>query len=1209
MKGKYIVPLILASVTATTFGAHAQFSVNADYSESTKLEGDLISVSRFQGEGEVNEPVYLPEATASSGEAVSIVVIDPRGNKITPSVDVTSGKKFFVPTLKGYYTVKYTSTAVNNLETVSEELKVLVSGSEYTITLPKNSSNVIPATIKTGTEIKIPLPTVKEDDEEIAEAEVISGLEVTVTNKDDGTSTQALTYSSTSKTYNFTAPKAGVYEIIYRYRKGNYVQDFKTDSFVVKDNFDSSKMNLNFSYKSSKPTTAVLGVEQKLPEVKVFDKNNSSVEVDSFVSITVKHIETGTVFEVKDYKFTPTLKGDYKVTYKASIPLFGLETQENTFIIQNVKDNKNPEFTVSNNYEKTTVDGKTTVTKVYNDANKNNVADSGEVLYDAANYTTADDEEKEEAITKALGNTLYNIPSVVVLNAEGKATIDIPAFYGTDNFDDQSKLTYARHIKNESGLLTEIKKANPDGTREKYPENEWAQHTFTAPGTYYIRYSVEDEAGNYYQDSYPITVLSANTTLLEHDEYMLPTLEFPAISSYVKTNGTLLINQPSATDKHDDRVETRVYYSFDKDFAIETAKEITELNEDGQYELNIADAIDALNPASPTKIYVHAIAYNDYAVTTGSGTTTRLYSKLTREVTLINSTEDDKPVFVTAEAGTFIDNLAAENDIVDGIDNFGMNSVSGKAAFKQKDLVKLPAFVITDISDTNLNISLTVRDPYGKVITVKNSSYEKQVTFNGAGEVTLNTYTVQGGSFVADYSGVYTITYTAKDAAGNLTSKTYGVRVQDTEKPNIILSSYAPFTSSVEVGKFIEIPAATLKDKGEILTEVTTNVSPDNKKVDPSNPTKYIPGTYWRLIEGPSHNVKGTVGFTPTIAGEYVIEYYGWDAEGNETKSKRYTITAADTIKPTVTLEKDYILNDVAWDEEKGQVTVYAPGVVELYDGYRDAKNPENDYDQTPVSDITLTVKVYDKNNNEIDSVVATEYEIDNQGNPVLTGGGDKKYFVIGNDGVNDTYATRYRFIAQKQGTYTIKYIATDANGKSEEITRTVNVGDTKAPEVEWNDSEEDLITTANIGDYYEFNVDMITLDGIKTSDAIEAPSTSDDADYSITVNMYDPSSSIVSNEYKNDESKENSYRWKFEKSGTYELRIVVQDKAGNKETKSYNIVVAEDETETETVKPVVGTVLIIISSLLLVGVVAYFVVTSQIKNKGKKGPKAKSKK
>ena len=92
MKGKYIVPLILASVTATTFGAHAQFKVKADYSEQTLLEGDLIQVSGFEGEGEVGEKVYLPVATTAD---VKIVVTDPRGNKVTTGTE--TGKYFFVP--------------------------------------------------------------------------------------------------------------------------------------------------------------------------------------------------------------------------------------------------------------------------------------------------------------------------------------------------------------------------------------------------------------------------------------------------------------------------------------------------------------------------------------------------------------------------------------------------------------------------------------------------------------------------------------------------------------------------------------------------------------------------------------------------------------------------------------------------------------------------------------------------------------------------------------------------------------------------------------------------------------------------------------------------------------------------------------------------------------------------------------------------------
>ena len=63
MKGKYIVPLILASVTATTFGAHAQINqVKADYSDATVLEGGLVQVGGVSGEGSVGVKHSLPFA-------------------------------------------------------------------------------------------------------------------------------------------------------------------------------------------------------------------------------------------------------------------------------------------------------------------------------------------------------------------------------------------------------------------------------------------------------------------------------------------------------------------------------------------------------------------------------------------------------------------------------------------------------------------------------------------------------------------------------------------------------------------------------------------------------------------------------------------------------------------------------------------------------------------------------------------------------------------------------------------------------------------------------------------------------------------------------------------------------------------------------------------------------------------------------------------
>ena len=1205
MKGKYIVPLILASVTATTFGAHAQFKVKADYSEQTLLEGDLIQVSGFEGEGSVGVKTYLPKAVNNN---VTIVVTDPRGNKVNVSEE--GGKYFFIPTLKGYYTAKYETTATDKVKTVTEELKILVKGSDYAITLPTNSAHIIPATVKTNTEVKIPLPSVKQDGEEIAKESLVSaeaktGLKVFIADKDDSSDTTELAYNATTETFNFTPTKAGVYEIIYRYYADGYVQDYKTDSFVVKDNFSTTDMKLNFSYKGSKPTTATLGKATTLPQIKVFDKNNASVELEAYVQITVTHIETGTIMPVKDYNFTPTLKGDYKVTYKASMPIFGLETQESNFIIQDVKDNERPEVYVANSYTYTTTNGVTTINQVYNDANQNNVVDAGEyVYYNAADYANADKEEKEKALKEAMGNAVYNIPSVVVLNSEGKATVKIPAIYASDNFDDFSKLTFTRSVRSSTGLITEIKKVEGD-TRVPYAANEWAEYTFNAAGEYKIRYEAKDEAGNYYTDGWDIKVLSSVEQLKGTDgNYLLPTLNFDAITSYAKRNATITMNKPSATDKFDTRVETKVYYSFDKN-TFDTANEITTVNDEGKLALNLEEVLNGHD--AEQKIYIHAVAYNDYAEANPADVNYVPYSKITREVSLINNVDPSAPDFTSA--ASFYDELSKINNFVldaeadpityKEIDEFGF--IDGKPAFKQKDLVKLPKFVIEDVEDTNLNITLTVKNPYGKTVTVKNSSYKKTVVRNDSTkEITKYIYTVQNGSFTADYSGVYTITYTAKDSGGNIVSKTYGIRVQDTEKPSIVLSSYAPFTGAVEVGKFIEIPAATLTDKGEILTDITTNI-PFSERVDG------VAGTYWELVEGPSLNTTGTVGFTPSVAGDYVIKYYGWDKAGNYTETKSYTITATDSIKPTIELEKDHILTNVAWDETAGSVTVYAPGVVQLYDGYRDAKNPENDYDQTSVSDITLTVKVYDKNNNEVTSVKATEYEIHNDGTPVTDANDGIKYFVIGKDALGkDVYIERYRFIAEEQGTYTIKYIATDAAGNSTEISREVKVGDTDAPEVEWTDSEDDLITTAAIGDYYEFNLNMINLDGVEGVNAITIPTGQSEAEYTVTVNMYDPTSSVVTNEYKNDDNKENSYRWKFEKSGTYELRIVATDKAGNKVTKSYNIVVAENETETETVSPVVGTILIVISSLILVGVVAYFVITAQVKKGNKKGPKSK---
>ena len=1190
MKGKIIVPLILASVSATTLVSQ-NYSVRADYTNETNMFGDLITVSNLEGTGKVGQTINLPSVTASNGAALKVTILDPRGYKIVDMGDIATVNSI-TPTQKGYYTVRYYAVNADKVTTATEELKILVEGDEFSISLPKNSQHVIPATVRTNTEIKIPLPTVKQGEKELSETDLTSpvnpsdnGLKVTVVNKDNASSATALNYNATSKTYSYTPTQAGVYEIIYRYYNSGTVQDYKTDSFVVKDNFDTSKMKLNFSYKSSVPTTATLGKKVTLPEIKVVDKNGTTDELEAYVEITVKHLNadgTTTDVAVNDYSFVPTEKGNYRVTYKASIPLYGVSSETSSFIIENVKDNERPTVNAVNQYTYETVEGKTTIKTVYKDVNLNgSYDDSVDVLL----YNNQDDEIKKlteekrnEALNKALGNIEYSIPSVVVLQnvqGENQATVKVPAIYGVDNYYDYSDLTFTRAVRVVSSNTT-ITLNKPDGS--KYANNEYAEYTFKSTGDYLFRYTAQDKDGNQYVTSYPVKVVAPEEVVDNGGDLLKPTLEFAAVASSIDANGTLTISKPVATDKFDTSVETNVYYSFSKD-SYDAKNLITETNSAGKLVLKLTEEMVGSNDT----IYLHAVAKNDY----NTQVTTSV-----RAVSIISKVDGADLSFVTTDS-EILTNLSKANATiltdkltdkqvnpdtgeVDGhvaVTETGMLAVEvdGKtrAAFSQKDVITLPEVKISD-KDAYLTVNVKVRDPYGKVVSLKNTNQTPSKAGN------IYTHTLSKGTFTADYSGVYTVTYTAKNSGGNIITKSFGIRIYDTEKPTLNLSSTDALSGTLEVGKFVEVPAATLKDNGVIITDVTTDVPYESR--DPQKA-----GTYWDIIEAPSINRRGTVGFTPDVAGTYVIKYTGWDANGNLTESKSYTVTASDTIKPTITLENDYILNEnQAWTE--GGVKITAPGIGTIYDGYRDQENSSNNFDQTAVEDISLTVKVTDADGND---VACAEEEQDK-----YTGSSEK--------------TTRYVFTAKKQGVYTITYVATDGAGLSYELKKEVRVGDCEDPDVEWVNSDNDLISTAKLNSYYDFNLDMITIDGIKGTDAIKLPQGETKANYTVSVNLYNASSTIVTNEYA--DRNNNTYRWKFAESGTYELRIVATDKAGNKTTKTYNIVVSTDTTNNNTVKPVVGTILIVISSLILVGVVAYFVITGR-KKAGKKGAKKSNKK
>ena len=185
-------------------------------------------------------------------------------------------------------------------------------------------------------------------------------------------------------------------------------------------------------------------------------------------------------------------------------------------------------------------------------------------------------------------------------------------------------------------------------------------------------------------------------------------------------------------------------------------------------------------------------------------------------------------------------------------------------------------------------------------------------------------------------------------------------------------------------------------------------------------------------------------------------------------------------------------------------------------------------------------------------------------------------------------------FEAKKQGTYQVKYMATDGTN---EATHTVDikVGDVEAPKLEWTDSSK-LITTMTKDGTWELPVDFIKLSDNMSSE-----------DYlwdNVKVTLTAPDGTTVSNMGN---ASNNSYKWQFTQTGDYKLQIVVKDEAGKTFTSpSYKINVPSEEAKEDKISPVVGTILIVLSVLVLAGVVTYFVVSNLKKGKKKSAKKAK---
>ena len=177
-------------------------------------------------------------------------------------------------------------------------------------------------------------------------------------------------------------------------------------------------------------------------------------------------------------------------------------------------------------------------------------------------------------------------------------------------------------------------------------------------------------------------------------------------------------------------------------------------------------------------------------------------------------------------------------------------------------------------------------------------------------------------------------------------------------------------------------------------------------------------------------------------------------------------------------------------------------------------------------------------------------------------------------------------FYISQNGTVTIAYTVYDNNGNSSTAEYVIRAGDNTNPIIRVNtvDESDFIATTYSLSDFQDglFTVDLtkLTFSDDKTAEAdlvVTYEFVNDDTDD-------EPIEAEIENE--------NQLAYKIESVGNYTLTVTVTDEAGNSISRDFSFEVTEATSDATLTYRVIGTVLIVISVLLLAGVIIYFVVS-----------------
>lgn len=845
-------------------------------------------------------------------------VLDPSNRKVTLDADG------FVPTMVGDYRVIYFMTS-GSTEYVLSEKVIKVTKSGFYFEFPENTNRIIPSemNIEISDKIKekgfdgtilLPMPEVISSKTK----KKVDGATVAVSVQKPSGSTATVSAENT-----FKPDKTGEYIFTYTYTlAGGTVAAQKQFSLNVNTTYKND-YTLNYSFNSTKPTTAVLGVETKLPTVSGTNKETGEkVDVYYTISITKGGVDKSSM--LKDGVFTPTEKGDYVVKYTIK-NVFGTEAESFSFTIKDVKDTKDPVVYYGKLEGEKIVDQSHTVPSKFGLEN----------IVLPAIYAT---DNSGEAITykrEIYRIKTYTLDQGTIGSEDSKKPVILN--YNENTFADKANISnYVIFNYYDNNL-------NVDGKEEAFKS-----------GIYTISYTAVDSSKNDTTKSYTMELVDAYTP-------STPEIDFGTVlPKQVKLGEEISFEKPTATDSNDDRMVVRTSF---KQAGETDWTELTEL-EAGKYTIKTTKA-GTLEIKVETK-------NDDGAI----GTITRTIEVLditdTTLPSLVGTPEDygdmnaikDQFSEITLPTMTFTDDKVDYLSVVIKVyDKDGKSvAVSGKKLEKVTGGLKVSgakfkasksgnyrvSYVVTDIAGNTFlytfktnEVRATVAPTIVKPIfdeSVQTLELGESLTLpipsikNGDGEeVNDPDYTVEVVSAEGEYepiilgkfrpltTGKFVIQYTVRDGSLETKSALYTIDVVNTLAPTIA-NEFKEF-EKLEKNASMSIPRVNVSTNG--VNDVDWSKSKIEVLYNGSvYKTLELDKTYESVeAENEAYN------YTFRRDGTYTIKYTVVDTVGN-TATKSFAVKVGDTEKPTLELDSSIDFSD----RKTGSTLVIDPAKITVKD-------------------------------------------------------------------------------------------------------------------------------------------------------------------------------------------------------------------------------------------------------------------------------------